>query len=189
MTPEEKKLVEQVKAIALDLRTKIDQRRTKSGVNIERDIVAAMKSTFVDDHVFVDVTLAKKALSDALDHNTVLTLIAALEAAVERVGELERQNEVDRQLVSIVSADLMRTINGRDWMSEGRGPYKWNDDDYQREFGDACSEIRQSIALIKHVANSWDDCPREQEIWQACRAKAQELFEELRDRKALETKL
>jgi len=117
------------------------------------------------------------------------TLIAALEAAVERVGELERQNEVDRQLVSIVSADLMRTINGRDWMSEGRGPYKWNDDDYQREFGDACSEIRQSIALIKHVANSWDDCPREQEIWQACRAKAQELFEELRDRKALETKL
>jgi len=128
---------------------------------------------------------ANAAYIAAANPQAILSLLAEHRQLMERVEVLERQNEVDRQVISIVAADLLRTISSREWMSEGRGPYEWDDDDYQREFGEACSELRRSIKLTKHIANNWDNTPKAQEVWQACRSEAQKLVESMKAAQAL----
>lgn len=87
-------------------------------------------------------------------------------------------NEQSRSALAPVVRELKMIITRRDWMAEGRGPYEWDDPDYQKEFGTALREWQEAIKPLEAVAADWSYCPTDpHEI-----AAARELFTERHER-------
>lgn len=83
-------------------------------------------------------------------------------------------NEQSRSALAPVVSELKMIITRRDWMTEGRGPYEWDDPAYQQEFGVALQEWQEAIKPLQSVAANWSYCPTDpDEI-----AAARELFSE-----------
>jgi hypothetical protein len=95
------------------------------------------------------------------------TPIERLREENARVVALEQENErlrdtldVDRYRVAIGIEGVRKAVDARRWLGEaGRGPYAWDDERYQQEFGAAIEEIDASLEPLKKVAGDWSDCP------------------------------
>jgi hypothetical protein len=70
---------------------------------------------------------------------------------------LERERSKINEAVMLIK----RAIGQRGWMSEGRGPYAWDDEGYKREFGEAMADIRAALEPLAKIARDWSDCPTE----------------------------
>lgn len=84
-------------------------------------------------------------------------LITAQQAEIERLKDVI---DVDRYKVAIGVEAVTKALNCRRWLSEGgRGPYAWDDERYQQEFGGAISEIDAALATLRGVSRDWSDSP------------------------------
>ena len=54
-------------------------------------------------------------------------------------------------------------MGSREWLSESRGPYEYDDARYQKEFGAAVTEIRQALEPMANIAADWTSCPMDTE--------------------------
>jgi hypothetical protein len=52
-----------------------------------------------------------------------------------------------------------KAIDMRHWLTEGRGPYEWNDDRWHDEFYAAAKEIKEALAPMTKVVVDWSNCP------------------------------
>ena len=83
--------------------------------------------------------------------------IAELEAEVAR---LRMVIERDRSIVAMTLTEIRKAIGGRQWLSEGgRGSYAYDDEDYQKEFGEALDEIAAAMQPLRRLAADWQNCP------------------------------
>lgn len=101
------------------------------------------------------------------ERDTATRRVEALEA---EVGRLRAVIERDRTAVAEGIAAVGKAVASREWMTEGRGSYAYNDDRYQAEFGQALEDINIAIAPLKRIAADWTDSPTDWPAIQAARA-------------------
>jgi hypothetical protein len=98
-----------------------------------------------------------------LTHPNVKARIADLEAenaALRRqVQELGEQLEFDRTAVAASMTAANKAVDGRHWLTEGRGPYEWDDDRWHGEFYAAALEIKAALEPLTKIAANWAGCP------------------------------
>jgi uncharacterized coiled-coil DUF342 family protein len=82
-----------------------------------------------------------------------------LAAECDARDKAEAANESDRTTIAGALGNARRVIASYAWASEGRGPYYYDDDEYQREFGRCLDEINNAIAPLVAVAKDFSDCP------------------------------
>src|SRR3546814_4400539 len=80
--------------------------------------------------------------------------------------------------------EITNSIRGRRWICEGRGPYEWDDEEYQLEFGAALDEIETVLNILGIVSFDKTDCTREESRVVAARAAGLELVRQWKIRKA-----
>lgn len=73
--------------------------------------------------------------------------------------ELSEQLEFDRTAVAASMTAANKAIDGRHWLTEGRGPYEWNDDRWHSEFYAAAVEIKAALEPLTKIAANWTSCP------------------------------
>lgn len=83
-------------------------------------------------------------------------------------------NEQSRSVLAPVVTKLKMVIQRRSWMTEGRGPYEWNDDGWRDEFGEAMGEWMEAIKDLERVAADWSHCPTDTDEIMAIRELLQE---------------
>jgi len=83
-----------------------------------------------------------------------------LKAERDALGE---QLEHDRTLVADCVTAATKAVQMRDWLTEGRGPYEWNDDNWHKEFYAAATEFLTAIEPMRKVAADWSGCPKDAE--------------------------
>lgn len=95
-------------------------------------------------------------------HNIVeelATLRSQLAAANQRIAGLQAVIEADRtRIIDGVNA-LEKALNGRFWLTEGRGSYEWNDDRYRQEFGDAARAVLKAVEPLRKIGADLTNCP------------------------------
>lgn len=88
-----------------------------------------------------------------------------LPAIIEQRAEIERLRDIldtERYKVAIGVSEISQAVRGRQWLSEpGRGPYVYDDERYQAEFGAALDEINAALNPLRAIARDWSDCPRD----------------------------
>jgi len=104
----------------------------------------------------LDFEVAKQIVDE---HNRVATLESQLAEAKRKIIELGEQLEFDRSAVADCVTAANKAVDMRHWLTEGRGPYEWNDDNWHDEFRQAAIEIKQAIAPMTAIAANWKDCP------------------------------
>ena len=94
----------------------------------------------------------------------IVARIADLEAALAKskamVTAIGEQLEADRTAVAMCMTVANRAIDQKHWLTEGRGPYEWNDDNWHKEFYAAAVEIKESISPLTKIAANWRGCPQ-----------------------------
>lgn len=107
------------------------------------------------------------------------TLEASDAAQRKRIEELSEQLEFDRTAVASCMTAANKAIDGRHWLTEGRGPYEWDDDKWHSEFYAAAIEIKEALGPLTKIATSWKDCPMKGEEVAAARVDLKKRIEEL----------
>lgn len=82
----------------------------------------------------------------------------------------------DRYVVAHCLGEIERQIRGREWLTQSRGPYEWDDDRFYAEFADAIEAIRDAVKPLAVVAWDKTDCTRIEERVNAARLAARELL-------------
>ncbi|MBM3929502.1 MAG: hypothetical protein FJ335_13765 [Sphingomonadales bacterium] len=82
----------------------------------------------------------------------------------------------DRYVVAHCANQIEQAIRGREWLTQGRGPYEWDDDRFYEEFADAVEAIREAAKPLAIVAWDKSDCTRIAERVNAARLAARELL-------------
>lgn len=91
--------------------------------------------------------------------------------ALIEIARLRRVIERDRAAVCISFNDLRRRMASYWHLREfGRGPYAWDDDRYQLEFGQALDHFVAGLEALRSIARDWSDCPTDPEEIRAARA-------------------
>lgn len=90
----------------------------------------------------------------------VLPEIKRLQAIIER----------ERTKYAEVMTKIKHAVEQRDWLTEGRGPYEWNDDNWHKEFAAAGKEILEALTPLEKIARDLSDCPTIQLEVDAARA-------------------
>jgi len=67
--------------------------------------------------------------------------------------------ERERTLVAEGVTAVKKAISEREWLTEGRGSYEWDDDRWHSEFGAAINEILVALKPLERVAADWSNCP------------------------------
>ena len=83
--------------------------------------------------------------------------VAHLTAELAAVGQ---QLEFDRTAVADCMTAANMAIDMRHWLTEGRGPYEWNDDNWHKEFYAAALEVKAALEPLTKIAANWKDCPQ-----------------------------
>ena len=91
--------------------------------------------------------------------------------AWERVQKLMAILERDRTEVAKAVSTMERAIKSRFWLRDGRGCYAWDDEDYQKEFGQAIDEIDVAMEPLRRIAADWSNCPTDPEEIKAARGR------------------
>ena len=73
------------------------------------------------------------------------------ELVAER-NALSEQLEHDRTLVADCVTAATKAVRMRDWLTEGRGSFEWNDDNWHQEFAAASTEFLEAIEPMRKVA-------------------------------------
>jgi hypothetical protein len=68
---------------------------------------------------------------------------------------LERERSKVAEGVKVIKDAVIH----RDWLTEGRGPYEWNDDNWHAEFAAASKEILTALEPLEKIAADLSDCP------------------------------
>jgi hypothetical protein len=97
--------------------------------------------------------------------------IAQLEARVKELGE---QLEFDRTAVAASMTAANKAVDERHWLTEGRGPYEWDDDRWHGEFYAAALEIKAALEPLTKIAANWAGCPKKPEEIAAARVDLRE---------------
>lgn len=69
-------------------------------------------------------------------------------------------NERDRTLVAMAVAAFDKAVSARSWLTNGRGPYEWDDDRFYAEFGAALEEFRAAIQPLRALGTDMSNCPK-----------------------------
>jgi hypothetical protein len=80
--------------------------------------------------------------------------------------------ERERTLVAEGVTAIKKAISCREWLTEGRGSYEWNDDRWHGEFAAAISEILEALKPLEKVAADLTNCPQDAEAVRKARAGA-----------------
>ncbi len=107
-----------------------------------------------------DFPFDENGSTDPLFHEPWKVVAESITALREHCREIGEQLEFDRSAVADCLSAANRAIDGRYWLTEGRGPYEWNDDNWHKEFFAAAIEIKAAIAPLTKIATSWKDCPQ-----------------------------
>lgn len=79
-----------------------------------------------------------------------------------RAGEVERLTHVidrDRYIAAACLGRVKKALSGRAWLREaGRGPYAYDDERYQQEFGWALDEIEAALVPLERLAMDKTNC-------------------------------
>ena len=97
---------------------------------------------------------------------------------VSEVARLRRVLERDRAAVATVLNRIKQVIDGRQWLTEGRGSYAYDDDRWMDEFGGAIREIEQAAEPLRAIARDWSDCPEDDPEIRAARAEVGQRLRE-----------
>lgn len=91
-----------------------------------------------------------------------------LKAEIKR---LQYVIENDRSKVAEILSELNTILGGCAWLAgPSRGPYAWDDQEYQKEFGNALHRITKVIEPLRCIAADWSDCPTNPEEIAAAQA-------------------
>lgn len=93
------------------------------------------------------------------EKNTADSLRTQLAAAQQKITEIGEQLEFDRTKVAESMTAANKAVDGRHWLTEGRGPYEWNDDNWHKEFAAAAVEIKAALEPLTKIAANWANCP------------------------------
>lgn len=107
-----------------------------------------------------------------------ISALAEVKGLREEVEKLRVAIETDRAKLAIGIQKMDGVIAGREWMIEGRGPYEWDDENYQKEFQSACSDIHASMKSLRQISNDWTNCSNDDEIITFARAKARQALKD-----------
>lgn len=137
------------------------------------------------------IRMAAVREASGVGHKPMLDEVPTAIAA--RIAELEKErdearaaNERNRATVAAGLQAIRRVIDSRDHLREpGRGPYAYDDEGYQQEFGAALDELQEALWPLKALAADWSDCPQSPEAiaearidWKARAARAEALLRE-----------
>lgn len=100
-----------------------------------------------------------RAVSEIADQNSEAAE-SALTATKARIAALGDQMESDRTHVAAGVTAIAKAVEERHWLTEGRGPYEWNDDNWHDEFKSAAIEILDALKPLRKIAANWTDCPQ-----------------------------
>lgn len=97
------------------------------------------------------------------------TVTAKGEAVTNEIRRLKCVIERDRSTVAMAVTAIRKAIDSREHLRDpGRGPFAWDDEQYQREFGDALDEISVPVDALRKIAHDWSDAlPTSEAIYQA----------------------
>jgi hypothetical protein len=98
-----------------------------------------------------------------------VTLPELFTAVTKERDELSRQLEFDRTAVADCITAANRELDSRHWLTEGRGSYEWDDDQYRGEFLSAGIAIKAAITPLTKIAADWKGCPTTGEAIRAAR--------------------
>lgn len=109
----------------------------------------------------------KRLQLDVANGVTVMVdAVAERDATIQALGE---QLEHDRSLVADCITKATKAVNSRDWLTEGRGPYEWDDDNWHSEFAAAAKEYIDAVEPMRKVAADWSGCPMDAKAVAAAR--------------------
>ncbi|MFN4296742.1 MAG: hypothetical protein ACK4FB_07850 [Brevundimonas sp.] len=70
--------------------------------------------------------------------------------------------ERERSAVAVGVAAVKKALASREHLREpGRGPFAYDDEQYQREFGEALDEIEAALKPLSVIARDWSGCPND----------------------------
>ena len=131
--------------------------------------LSILLKSHMTDQQFADVpTLAEaiaghyKTVSDPLQAR-IAELEQALAKSQELVTAIGEQLEADRTEVAMCMTTANRAIDQRHWLTEGRGSYEWDDDNWHKEFYAAAVEIKEALSPLTKIAANWKGCPQTSE--------------------------
>lgn len=85
---------------------------------------------------------------------------AAQPSQPDELKRLQAVIERDRTKFSEVVTAIRHAVEHRDWLTEGRGPYEWNDDNWHKEFAAAGKEILGILEPLGKIAEDLSDSPK-----------------------------
>lgn len=74
--------------------------------------------------------------------------------------EISHQLEFDRTAVADAVTAVKKELTSRSWLTQGRGPYEWDDDRYREEFSAAGEAILKALEPLEKIAQDWKQCPQ-----------------------------
>lgn len=80
--------------------------------------------------------------------------------ARQRLAELGQILESERTMLFAGVTAIKKAISARDWLTEGRGAYEYDDDRWQDEFKYAIEEIHEALKPLAERARDWSNCPQ-----------------------------
>jgi len=100
------------------------------------------------------------------DQKTVRAIVAEKDA---RIAELEAVIESDRSKLADAVTQIHKVLDGKFWLTEGRGSYTWDDDRYRQEFHDAAVDLLAAIKSIEKLAADLSNSPKTSDAVHAAR--------------------
>lgn len=92
-------------------------------------------------------------------------------AGAAAITNLIEEIEADRSEIAEALGAIRKSMASRYWLVESRGSYAYNDDQYQREFGQALLEIEAAVDKLRPLAADWSNCPKNRIRIEAARRK------------------
>ncbi|GAH08823.1 unnamed protein product, partial [marine sediment metagenome] len=98
---------------------------------------------------------------------------------LDTIERLKRVNERDRSEIAGGIKLIQRVLGSCEWMVEGRGSYEYDDERYQKEFGNALAEIRAALVPLERIGADLADCPKSNQQVLFARLTEEELLAQL----------
>lgn len=108
----------------------------------------------------IEEIAAKNFAHQQIQVITVDDLCQTALSAIRKLDAVGEQLEFDRTAVAAGITAIKKTVDGRYWLTEGRGPYEWNDDNWHKEFRYAALEILAAVEPLATIAANWKGCPQ-----------------------------
>lgn len=81
--------------------------------------------------------------------------------ATDPLRDARIANERDRTVVARCLNAFDRAVSARGWLTQGRGPYEWDDDRFYAEFGHALDEFRKAVEPLRRIGIDMTNVPKD----------------------------